>query len=157
MILVSSCSSLCPIYWSQVLSQEWRCSWSNADRWCSNYVWVINNFTANQGVPYIRGLMVHTYVLTLRESKSPTLWNPLHDYLKMCWNISCFLYHYLLSYTYIFHDSYVIFVMIRDFSWFLYYFCHGMRFFMILMLFLPWYEMADSLSTGPSGTNPVEL
>ena len=26
--LVSSCSCLCAIYWSQVLSQEWRCSWS---------------------------------------------------------------------------------------------------------------------------------
>ena len=26
----------------QVLSGEWRC-WSSADRWCSNYIWVINN------------------------------------------------------------------------------------------------------------------
>ena len=25
---------------------EWRCSWSSADRRCSNYIWVINNFIA---------------------------------------------------------------------------------------------------------------
>ena len=31
MLLVSSCSRLYPIRWSQVLSWEWRCSWSSAD------------------------------------------------------------------------------------------------------------------------------
>ena len=41
--LVSSCSSLCAIYWSHLLSGEWRSSWS---RRCSNYIWVINNFIA---------------------------------------------------------------------------------------------------------------
>ena len=46
MFLVSSCSCLCPIHWSQVLSQEWKCSWSSADRRCSNYIWVINKFIA---------------------------------------------------------------------------------------------------------------
>ena len=30
-------SFLCSIHWSQVLSWEWRCSWSSADRRCSNY------------------------------------------------------------------------------------------------------------------------
>ena len=30
MFLVSACSCLCAIYWSQVLSGEWRCSWSSA-------------------------------------------------------------------------------------------------------------------------------
>ena len=40
---VSSCSWLWPIYWIQALSREWRCSWSSADRRCSNYIWVINN------------------------------------------------------------------------------------------------------------------
>ena len=35
-----------PIQWSQVLSWEWRCSWSSADRRCSNYIWVIDNFIA---------------------------------------------------------------------------------------------------------------
>ena len=72
--LVLSCSCLCLIHWSQVLSdglygplcplsperllnlitlsltqvlsQQWRCSWSNADRRCSNYIWVTNNLIA---------------------------------------------------------------------------------------------------------------
>ena len=41
-----------------VLSQEWRCSWSSADRRCSNYIWVINKFIACWGTPYIRSLTV---------------------------------------------------------------------------------------------------
>ena len=56
-------SCLCPVYWSQVVSQEWRCSWrcswSSADRRCSNYIWIINNFIA-WGAPYIRCLTVYT-------------------------------------------------------------------------------------------------
>ena len=40
-------SRLCHIYWRQVLSREWRCSWSSADRRCSNYIWVINDLIAN--------------------------------------------------------------------------------------------------------------
>ena len=32
MIVVSSCSCLWPIHWSQVLSCEWRGSWGSADR-----------------------------------------------------------------------------------------------------------------------------
>ena len=28
---------------SQVLSGEWRCSWSSADRLCFNYIGVVNN------------------------------------------------------------------------------------------------------------------
>ena len=35
MFLVSSCSYLYPIHWSQVLSWEWRCRWSSADRYGS--------------------------------------------------------------------------------------------------------------------------
>ena len=35
------------IYWSQALSGAWRCSWSSADRRCSNYIWVINNLIAH--------------------------------------------------------------------------------------------------------------
>ena len=42
----SSCSCLCPIHWSQLLREEWRCSWSSSDRRCSNYIWVMNNFIA---------------------------------------------------------------------------------------------------------------
>ena len=58
MILVSSCSCLCPIYWSQVWSWEWRCSWSSADRRCSIYIWVINSLISYNGVAYIRDLTV---------------------------------------------------------------------------------------------------
>ena len=58
MFLVSSFNCLCPIYWSHVLSREWRCSWSSADRRCSNYIWAINNLIANLGAPYIRDLTV---------------------------------------------------------------------------------------------------
>ena len=59
MFLVSSSSCLCPIYWSQVLSWEWRCSWSSADRRCSNYIWVINNLIAHKGATYIKDLTVY--------------------------------------------------------------------------------------------------
>ena len=31
MFLVSSCSGLCPIHWSQVLHRERKCSWSSTD------------------------------------------------------------------------------------------------------------------------------
>ena len=55
----------CPIHWSQVLSREWRCSWSSAERRCSNYIWMINNFIASQGVTYIRGLTIGTIVILL--------------------------------------------------------------------------------------------
>ena len=59
MFFVSPCCCYCPIHWSQVLGREWRCSWSSADRRCSNYIWVVNNFIAYKGVPYIRGFTVH--------------------------------------------------------------------------------------------------
>ena len=58
MILVSSCSCLRSIHWSQVLSWEWRCSWSSADRRSSNYIWVINKFIAYLGATYTRGFTV---------------------------------------------------------------------------------------------------
>ena len=57
-MLASPCSCRCPIHWSKMLSREWRCSWSSADRRCSNYIWVINNFIAYSNAPYIRGLRV---------------------------------------------------------------------------------------------------
>ena len=46
MFFVSACSCRCAITWSQLLSGEWRCSWSSADRRCSSYVWVISNLIA---------------------------------------------------------------------------------------------------------------
>ena len=41
-----------------LLSWEWRFSWSSADRRCSNYIWVINNFSAYWSAFYIRDLTV---------------------------------------------------------------------------------------------------
>ena len=63
--LISSCSRLCPIPWNPVLSGEWRCSWSSADRRCSNYIWVINDLIVNWGAAYIRDFTV-------------TEWTPLY-------------------------------------------------------------------------------
>ena len=69
MFLVSSCSGLCAIYWSQLLSGESRCSWSSANRRCTNYIRVINNFIAYKGVTYIKYLMVGCHdVVTLSNS-----------------------------------------------------------------------------------------
>ena len=56
--IVSSCSCLYSIRWSHVLSWEWRCSWSSAERRCSNYIWVINNLVAYKSASYIRNLTV---------------------------------------------------------------------------------------------------
>ena len=67
MTVVSSCSCLWPIHCSQVLSWEWRCSWSSANRRCSNYIWVNNNFIANSGATYIRGLTVILYIKLTRS------------------------------------------------------------------------------------------
>ena len=58
LVLFYSC--LCPIHWSQVLSWEWRCSWSSTNRPCSNYIWVINYFIAYHGAAYIRVFTVYT-------------------------------------------------------------------------------------------------
>ena len=71
MILVSSCMCLCPFYWSRMLSGEWRCSCSSADRRCSNYIWLINNLIAHWGASYIKGLMVEVHIIT-RIHEIPT-------------------------------------------------------------------------------------
>ena len=63
MILVWSCSCRCLIHWTQGLCQEWRCSWSSADRRCSNYIWVMNDYIAYKDATYIRGLTVKTIFL----------------------------------------------------------------------------------------------
>ena len=46
MFPVSACNCLWAIYLCQVLSREWRCSWSSANRRCFNSIWVINNLIA---------------------------------------------------------------------------------------------------------------
>ena len=61
MFLVSSGSCSCPIHWSQVLSREWGCSWSSADRRCSISIWVINNFITNRCASYVRGFTGHGF------------------------------------------------------------------------------------------------
>ena len=61
------------------LEQRWRCSWSSTDRWCSNYIWVINNFIAYQGVDYIRGLMVGFWYIMV-------VFNTILHTLKQYWN-----------------------------------------------------------------------
>ena len=38
--------------------REWRCTWSSADRRCSNFIWVIINLIAYLSVPDIRDLTV---------------------------------------------------------------------------------------------------
>ena len=65
MFLDSACICLHTIYWSQVFSGEWRCSWSSADRRCSNYIWVINNVMAFSCASYIRVLTVTFIVITV--------------------------------------------------------------------------------------------
>ena len=72
MFLVSSCSCFCAIHWSQVLSWEWRCSWSSACR--SNYIWVINNCIVYLGVAYIRGLTLSCVPVLHICKLSPSLW-----------------------------------------------------------------------------------
>ena len=59
MFLDSVCSCLRTIYRNQVFSGEWRCSWSSADRRCSNYIWWINNFIAYPSEAYIRDMTVN--------------------------------------------------------------------------------------------------
>ena len=73
MFLVSSRSCLRSIHWSQVLSWEWRCSWSSADRRCSNYIWVINNFIVYKGATYIRGFTVCLLGLLHRSDDTHTI------------------------------------------------------------------------------------
>ena len=69
----------CAIHWSQVLSREWRCSWSSADGWRSNYIWVINDYIA-YGVHlilkvwrYVHATNIRLYLLySFAKSMAPT-------------------------------------------------------------------------------------
>ena len=58
MRLLLSCSCLWPIHWSQVLSRDWGCSWSGANKRCYNYIWMIYNVIVYYGASYIMGLML---------------------------------------------------------------------------------------------------
>ena len=75
MFLVSTCSYPWTIYWTQMLSGEWRCSWSSADRRCSNYIWVIKNWIAFKSAPYIKNFTVFFhYSSGLRHRCISMLW-----------------------------------------------------------------------------------
>ena len=67
MFLVSDWSCFCTIYWNHMLSGEGRCSWCSADRWCSNYIWVINNLIY-QSALYIGDLTLQESVMTKQNT-----------------------------------------------------------------------------------------
>ena len=64
MVFVSSWSCLCAIHWSQMFSREWTCTWSSADKCCSDYIWVINNSITYNGAAYIRSFTPYIRGLT---------------------------------------------------------------------------------------------
>ena len=88
MFLVLSCSCLCPIHWSQMLSGEWRCRRSSTNRCCSNYIWVINNFIGYKDATCIRGLTIvlDIVVFFLSGISSIMLWK-CYDVLLLSLNI----------------------------------------------------------------------
>ena len=95
----SSYNGLCPIHWNQVLSREWRCSWSSADRRCSNYIWVINSFITYWGACYLRVLILISLAIkslvntkeTVQYFVQPTkmLMKAWILYLQMLKTVSC--------------------------------------------------------------------
>ena len=94
-----SCRCLCAIYWSHVLSWECRCSWSSADRRCSNYIWVINKYIAYWGGSNIRDLTVHPLEVAFTKWVK-IIWNPLKRNNQII-NSSPMVYPVLPSKTYI--------------------------------------------------------
>ena len=102
MFLVSSCSCLCPIHWSQVFNREWRCSWSSADRrfsttsqWSTSLlptkVWFILEFWPN-----FWGCTVHMISKHLDRSITKRV-NELLCNNDIYYNESAFLYSYLYN------------------------------------------------------------
>ena len=96
MFFVPSCSCLCPIHWSQVLSREWRCSWSSADRRNSNQICVIKNVIAYLGAIYITGLTVYpppprrnrcVFVATWFYHDDVPKWKHVPRYWPFVWGI----------------------------------------------------------------------
>ena len=65
MFLVSTCSCICPSYWCQVLSGEWRCSWSSADTGAApiKSEWSTNLLPVK--VSYVRDLTVYIDIVAL--------------------------------------------------------------------------------------------
>ena len=73
MFLVSCCSCLFPIHWSQVLSREWGCTWGR-------YIWVINNFIIYYRASFIRVLTVfaHNVSSIIRQCIDPIFENIIY-------------------------------------------------------------------------------
>ena len=70
-----------------MLSREWRCSWSSADRRCSNYIWVIDSFIAYYGASYIRDF---TVVWAYKKSNDISLWLDVNnDFFHHSWKVIC--------------------------------------------------------------------
>ena len=91
MFFVSFCICICPIHWSQVLSREWRCSWSSASRRCSNYIWLIKNFIAHEGGFFIIYLTVYLIIETHSYWNGPLvclfgLWAMFFTNPEVNWN-----------------------------------------------------------------------
>ena len=79
MFIVSSCSCLCLIHWSQVLSRKWWRSWSCADRRCSYYIWMMNNFITQ--VRFILEVWRYTQAVDL---VNPDEVCNLYEFYKRC-------------------------------------------------------------------------
>ena len=98
MFLVSSCSCLCLIQWSQVLGWKWRCSWSSADRRCSIYIWVINNLIAYEVASYIRCMTVYMQQFIsvpycpIAYNTSQELWTSVLVVFDLVWYQSILLF-----------------------------------------------------------------
>ena len=77
MFLVSPCTCLYPIHWSQVLGWEWRYSWISADQRCSNFIWVITNYIAYEGVFILhvwRNLIYIINIMACADLAMPWYW-----------------------------------------------------------------------------------
>ena len=70
MFLVWSFSRLCAIYWNQVLSRAWRCSWSSADRWCSKTWFIQHVWWLISKSPVLYGFSVNIHWLIQSQTHS---------------------------------------------------------------------------------------
>ena len=77
---------LYPIHWSQMLSWEWRCRWSSADRRCSNYIWMSSGLDIKHLVYMPIGHMVLKIDEPCKNFHMPSqyLYKPCKAYVY-CW------------------------------------------------------------------------
>ena len=111
-----------------MLSREWRCSWSSADRRCYNCILVINNFIAHYGAIYIRVLTAWFFHVGREQLLITTAINEdsarLVRYLTMQWLLSIPMYLKKYAYhifIYFVNSSYTC-LLIHDIH--LYVFCY---------------------------------